>query len=277
MTSEWFVALSAYGTPQLGTVTGANDFFALRPSQVRSLELKEPEVTRISPPGTRHLKGLRFTNTDWRSLEAADERVWLLTLKGQMSQGKPLTSLISEGEKSKVHLGYKCRIRDPWYVLPPVTKPDLFFTYMSHRFPRLITNVTGAGFLNSMHGVELSNYRRVGKTTLPLTAMNSLSQLGAETIGRSYGGGILKLEPREAGQLPVPRPDLLESLYDACRSRFDNLERTFRGGDWRLVQEFADEVLLTERVGLSIRDIERVRAAVEQLRGKRLDRGKTKG
>lgn len=273
VTSEWFVTIGDYGVPQLGTVTGANDFFALRPSQVKDLGLKEPDITRISPPGTRHLKGLRFTNTDWRSLEKADERVWLLTLKRLTSKEERVSRLIREGEASDVHLGYKCRIRDPWYVVPPVAKPDLFFTYMSHRFPRLITNVAGVGFLNSMHGVELTNHRRVGKAALPFAAMNSLSQLVAETIGRSYGGGILKLEPREASQLPVPRPDLLQRLHDS-RSRFDSLERNFRAGDWQLVQDFTN-VVLKEVTGLSTRDLERIGAAVEQLRGKRLGRGRT--
>lgn len=273
VTAEWFVKIGDYGAPQLGTVTGANDFFALRPSQVNDLGLKEPHITRISPPGTRHLKGLRFTNTDWHSLEKADERVWLLTLKRPTSKEERVSRLIREGEARDVHLGYKCRIRDPWYVAPPVTKPDLFFTYMSHRFPRLITNVAGVGFLNSMHGVELRNYRRVGKFVLPFAAMNSLSHLIAETIGRSYGGGILKLEPREASRLPVPRPDLLQRLHDS-RFRFDSLERNFRAGDWQLAQDFTNEVL-KEVTGLSTRDLERIGAAVEQLRGKRLGRGRT--
>lgn len=276
VTSEWFVSIGDYGSLQLGTVTGANDFFALRPTQVRDLKLTEPDVTRISPPGTRHLKGLRFTNTDWRSLADADERVWLLTLKGQTSKEKPVSNLIREGEESELHLRYKCRIRDPWYVVPPVAKPDLFFTYMSHRFPRLIRNVAGAGFLNSMHGVELSDDRRIGGATLPFAAMNSLSQLGAETIGRSYGGGILKLEPREASQLPVPRPDLLERLHRNGRLRFDGLDRSFRRGGWQLVQDFADEAVLMELAGLSTCDIEKIRAAVEQLRGKRLGRNRSK-
>lgn len=273
VTAEWFVTIGDYGVPQLGTVTGANDFFALRPSQVKDLRLKEPDITRISPPGTRHLKGLRFTNTDWQSLEEADERVWLLTLKRRTSDEERVSRLIREGEARDVHLGYKCRIRDPWYVVPQVAKPDLFFTYMSHRFPRLIANVAGVGFLNSMHGVELRNYRRVGKSVLPFAVMNTLSHLIAETIGRSYGGGILKLEPREAAQLPVPRPDLLQRLHDSS-SRFDSLERSFRRGDWQLAQDFTNEVL-KEVTGLSARDLERIGAAVDQLRGKRLGRSRT--
>lgn len=273
VTSEWFITIGDYGVPQLGTVTGANDFFALRLSQVKDLGLKEPDITRISPPGTRHLKGLRFTNADWRGLEEADQRVWLLTLKRRTSKEEPVSRLIRKGEAIDVHIRYKCRIRDPWYVVPPVAKPDLFFTYMSHRFPRLITNVAGVGFLNSMHGVELTNHRRVGKAALPFAAMNSLSQLVAETIGRSYGGGILKLEPREASRLPVPRPDLLQRLHDS-RSRFDGLERNFRAGDWQLAQDFTN-VVLKEVTGLSTRDLERIGAAVEQLRGKRLGRGRT--
>jgi hypothetical protein len=38
-----------------------------------------------------------------------------------------------------------------WLELPVVPEPDVFFTYMSHRFPRLIANRSGATILNSMH------------------------------------------------------------------------------------------------------------------------------
>lgn len=58
--SERMARLDGYGTPELGTVTGANDFFALSDVTRRKYGLTESHVKRLSPPGTRHLKGIEL-------------------------------------------------------------------------------------------------------------------------------------------------------------------------------------------------------------------------
>jgi adenine-specific DNA-methyltransferase len=63
-----FVPLNTYGTPELGTVTGANRFFTLSEEMRLAYGLEPSQLRRISPPGTRHLKGLSFTRRDWESL-----------------------------------------------------------------------------------------------------------------------------------------------------------------------------------------------------------------
>src|SRR5207244_2847351 len=60
--TKHFVGLGDYGSPELGTVTGANRFFALSESTRRQYGLVEGKhVQPISPPGTRHLHALAFT------------------------------------------------------------------------------------------------------------------------------------------------------------------------------------------------------------------------
>lgn len=271
--SEWFVDLSSYGAPELGNVTGANDFFTLRPSQVADLGLSPLDITRISPPGTRHLKGLSFGARDWNLLAAADERVWLLTLTSKIGPSHPAWPLIVEGEAADLHLRYKCRIRDPWYCVPKVKVPDLFFTYMSHRFPKIIANAAGAGFLNSMHGITVTHQRRVARATLPLLAPNTITQLGAELAGRSYGGGILKMEPSEASRLPLPRPNLLVGAEDFVRSNRARLDRELRTGNWEVVVDTVDEFLLSSCLGVSPSEIQMLREGLRALRDRRLSRG----
>jgi len=76
--ADGFVALDDYGAPELGTVTGANAYFALSERTRNEYELAESQLARISPPGTKHLRGLSFTPKDWAGLRDADEPVWLL-------------------------------------------------------------------------------------------------------------------------------------------------------------------------------------------------------
>ncbi len=75
---ERMARLDTYGTPELGTVTGANDYFAMSDITRRKYGLNENHVERLCPPGTRHLKGLDFSRAQWEELRLAGQRVWLL-------------------------------------------------------------------------------------------------------------------------------------------------------------------------------------------------------
>ena len=132
-------------------------------------------------------------------------------------------------------------------------EPDLFFTYMSHRYPRLIANTSGATILNSMHGIRLERgVPKAVRDALPLLALNSVTMLGAEVLGRSYGGGILKMEPREAAGLPVPAADELHAAWARLSERRAGLDAALRRGEWaawsaRLTEYCSSDVMRLDR------------------------------
>lgn len=272
--SESFVGLEAYGALELGTVTGANAFFTLSEETRKAYGLVEGRhVRRISPPGTRHLRGLSFTAADWERLRDAGEMAWILCPdEGRATIG--LTRYLTRGEEAGVHGAYKCRVRTPWWRPPLVSPPDLFFTYMSHRYPRLVTNQAEVSFVNSMHGIRVRpGVRRLAKSALPLLALNSVTMLGAEANGRSYGGGILKMEPREAASLPVPNEQALATAWAILRSERLRLDNQLKTGHWQDVVARIDEVLLIGTLGLSAEEVVTLRDSAHALRSRRLTRG----
>lgn len=270
---EHCVGLGSYGSIELGSVTGANSFFTLSEETRREFRLTEKQLVRISPPGTRHLKGLSFTGRDWNALRECGEAVWLLR-PPISDRTKSLRDYLARGEAEEVPSAYKCRIREPWWRPPSVSPPDLFFTYMSHRYPRLVRNAARVSFLNSMHGLRLEGHApRETASMLPLLCLNSATMLGAEIFGRSYGGGVLKMEPGEAAELPVPAPGVLTRAAAELRDDRVRLERQLRGRGWTSVVERVDEVLLRGVCGLSDVEVLALRSAAATLRKRRMRPG----
>lgn len=271
--AEHFVTLRSYGPTELGTVTGANSFFALNEHTRRNYRLAEQaQVSRICPPGTRHLRRPYFTQCDWEILRDAAQPVWLL-YPDPSDRSEGLRDYVESGEASGVPRAYKCRIRTPWWRPPMVSAPDLFFTYMSHRYPRLIANEARVSFVNSMHGVRLrSTTPKIAMAALPILMFNSVSLLGAETQGRSYGGGVLKLEPREAAALPLPSPSALNQAWSILSEERAQLAQLLADGRCADVIRRVDDVLLRVTLRLSRSEVATLHEASIMMQSSRLTR-----
>jgi hypothetical protein len=272
---DTFTQLDAWGRTELGMVTGNNRYFCLSATRAAELGLKANELKRISPPGSRHLRGLTLAQRAWRELADEGRSTYLFAPRADLEVhlSKAAAAYIAEGEEAGVQKAYKCRVRSPWWKVPSVPIPDLFLTYMNHDTPRLVTNSVGAAHLNSVHGVTLkAEHKSLGRDLLPLGVLNSLTLLGAELVGRSYGGGILKIEPKEADLLPVPSPAVLADAAPALRALRPQLARHLRGGNLDQAVALVDRVLLVDHLGMKRTQIKGLREAWDTLFGRRTTR-----
>jgi adenine-specific DNA methylase len=275
VSADLFDPLGAYGNPELGIVTGANAFFTMTEETRLAYGLSEDagQVIKVCPPGTKHLKGLSFSSAAWRALRDSGERVWLFRPDAN-DRSAAVRRYVAEGERQAINAAYKCKIRTPWWRPPVVSPPDLFFTYMSHRYPRLIANTARTTFVNSMHGLRLRDEAPdCSRDALPILMFNSVTMLGAEVHGRSYGGGILKMEPREAAQLPVPRFEALTEAWSLLVDEKRDLSRHLQAGRWTNVVKRVDEALLVRTLGLSRTQVADLHEGARFLRACRMGKG----
>ena len=273
------VPLSSYGDIRLGAVTGSNKFFALKNDEVRGLGLEESDLVPICPPGSHHLRSLSFTEDDFRNLTAGGKRTMLFSPSSQPSMAG--WDYIAKGETTGVDRAYKCRVRSPWWRVPGLKPCDLFFTYMNGSGPNLCENSARICYLNSVHGLFLrADTPPDARRLLPIAALSSCSLLSAELVGRSYGGGILKLEPKEAAQMLVPSPETLERLSGRLLSARDAVDRRLGKGERDDATLAVDEILLPS-LGISSQSAQRMHGLLLELRARRSRRSnpnrKTRG
>ena len=271
-----FTTLHEWGETTLGMVTGNNHYFALSPARARELGLRSRELLPLSPPGSRHLRGLTFTASAYAALGASGSATVLFRPPGKPSAAA--SAYIQTGERLKVDAAYKCRVRSPWWRVPLVQPADLLLTYMNADTPRLCTNRKLSYHLNSVHGVYLrSGLRQLGMDLLPLASLNSMTLLGAETVGRAYGGGMLKLEPKEADRLPVPGPPMLDAARPALAAIRSQVAARLRQPRGLLeAVKVVDDVLLIGELGMASGDVRVLREAHAELAARRTARGQSR-
>lgn len=267
-----FTTLEAWGDTTLGMVTGNNRYFAMSPARASELGLSPSETIALSPPGSSHLRGLTFSELAWKELGKADRATLLFRPPGEPSQAG--SSYIEAGEAVNVHKAYKCRVRTPWWRVPLVEPADVLLTYMNADTPRLCANKARVHHLNSVHGLYFRpGMVRTGTDLLPLGTLNSITLLGAETVGRAYGGGMLKLEPREADQLPVPTKAVLEEAQKALSALRSQMTQALRNGRLLEAVRMVDDVLLMEHLGFPRAKVLALREARAELMSRRTARG----
>jgi hypothetical protein len=99
--------------------------------------------------------------------------------------------------------GYIASHRKPWWKVSLRDAPSIVMTYMGRRAPRFAVNGCYARLLNIAHGL----YPKVKFSRAQLlNIVRWLNSNGGERIGRTYAGGLVKVEPGDARRIRMPDP-----------------------------------------------------------------------
>lgn len=259
--------LSDIAEVDVGIVTGRNAFFVVTPSQADELGIRQRCIPLVSK--SAHVRGTSFSNRDLRSLETDNARCLLLAVSQdfELAGDQLLRRYVEDGEGAGVHLGYKCSIRRKWWAVPSVWTPDAFLLRQIYDHPRIIANRTEATSTDTIHRVRCS--AGVDPRALAAASINSATFAFSEVMGRSYGGGVLELEPREAEALPFPSPAHLSTADIAT------VDRLTLSGNLTEALDHVDRVLLVDAIGMDPDLVTTLRDVWERLRDRRLARGRS--
>jgi adenine-specific DNA-methyltransferase len=212
------VPLISLARPMRGIASGNNRFFTLTDQERRQAGLPDTAL-RPSIAKTRDCLTLSFTDADHREMLAAGKKGWLFYFQQTLAEADDaVAAYVREGETAGVHEGALVSLRRHWYQIERRQPPPILFTYLSRGWPRFIANDVGALNLNGFHSIyvnaEIAGSRLLRSAFLAI--LNSETVLGhLRSLGRSYGGGTVKVEPGELDQLPVIDPRTLDGAVVA--------------------------------------------------------------
>jgi len=194
------VRLGAVAKVGIGYVTGANDFFHLSPSQADDSGIPSA-LLRPAVRNGRALTGNAVTASTVRKWLNDDQQVLLLKLAADTVLTPAVKRYLNSPAGRAAQDTYKCRNRSPWYVVPDVTVPHAFLSYMSSYGPVLVANRARCVGTNSVHTVNLTGDWSLSK--LQRAWKDPFTSLSCEVEGHPLGGGVLKIEPGEAARVAL--------------------------------------------------------------------------
>ncbi len=249
----------------VGIVSGENDFFLIDKQTLENYRLDNsvcPIVGRAE-----QLSGIEFRQKDFDFLISSNRKMYLFSPQDIDFEELPQDEqcYVKYGISKEYNAGYKCRIRKRWYIVPKSWLPEAFMLRQINKYPRIILNSTNSQNTDTLHKIRFRN--NVDPSAVCAAFLNSFTFALCETIGRSYGGGVLTFEPGEVRQLIIP-------MRGAEMLDFNLIDRLIRNNKIIEVLDYTDNILLKKHLGLEHEEIMALRAIWERLSGRRSNRKK---
>jgi adenine-specific DNA-methyltransferase len=219
--------LGDVGKANIGFVSGATEYFVLTPEEATRWRLPESSL-QLAVTRARQVLGLEIRRTDIQQVRARGDRCLLWIPGERLTRAEK--AYIEMGERLGYSERFKCRVRSPWFRVPGVMCPDAFLTYMSNLLPRLCLNRARVASTNTIHSVWLSAMPTALRKAFAVAFYNSATLLSCERVGRSYGGGVLKLEPREADRVLTPSAGLVARYKNSLLKLAATVDSALRNG-----------------------------------------------
>ena len=245
----------------VGLVSGENDFFLLDWETVLDWGLQEEVRPIISR--AEQVKGVTLSREEYLRIRDMGKRVSIF-----MPQDVPVEKLsenarkyIAWGESRGFDKNYKCRIRKRWYIVPNTWTADAFLIRQANLYSKMILNPTGVLVTDTLHKVRFRE--GVNGVTVASAFLNIYTLALSETLGRSYGGGVLTFEPGEMRRMRIP-------MRGADRLDLNRIDQFQREGRYEDILAYTDRILLHDGLGLSDHEIALLHSIWNKMRDRRL-------
>lgn len=199
------VHLISLASVMRGIATGENDFFFLTKAQAEERGISD-EFLHIAVGRTRDVPSNEINDQLIKELDGRGRPTLLFAPDNrELDQFPPKTrKYLKEGIKRGLPQKPLISQRRPWYKMEERIPPSFLFAYLGRRNVRFMRNVIKALPLTCFLCVYpvSDDPEFVEKLWKALNHPQTLANL--ELVGKSYGDGALKVEPRSLEKLIIP-------------------------------------------------------------------------
>ncbi len=195
-----------------GIATGANSLFVLSKEDLARMNVN-PSWVRPLLPNPRSIDG-SLVHSDANGNPVSDKERWVIDTDLTVSEIKQSNELFAEYLAEVLHrVGNRylvARRKHPFKQEHRTAPPFLFLYMAKFNSPRdrFIRNTSDATYLNNYIGLYPKSAAESVFSSFELlhAALNTIPSSELLRCGRLYGNGLLKLEPRELGEVRISVP-----------------------------------------------------------------------
>lgn len=200
---EFKFHLGDFASVMRGIATGANDFFFLTRKQAQELKIPK-EFLKSAIGRTRDISDEIITQSTITKLDQKGRPTLLLSVDNKDAiLPKSLTAYLKKGADLGIPRRPLIKQRKLWHKMEKRQVPPLLFAYLGRRNLRFIKNDANilplTGFLCIYPNETDESY--IDALWKILNHPESLENL--RLVGKSYGSGAIKVEPRSLEKLPI--------------------------------------------------------------------------
>ena len=234
------VPLNYYGHFSRGIATGANEFFVLKPSRVKTLGINGTEVVPCITKSSQ-IRQPVFGRADYDDLVRNDAPVLLFSVS--KAHSKHAADYIRSGEQRGYNTRFLTKNRNPWYKTERRAPAPLLLGVFSRGGYKIIRNRSEVLNLTCFHGFQPNI---IGMAYLDRLFLYLASAPGRNIVSlsvRRYGDALDKFEPNDLNDALVPGQQVFDELSGkevAKAVRYT--ERTGKTPDW--IDSFFEQLMI---------------------------------
>ena len=167
---------------------------------------------------TKNVTGDKLTIEDIKKLQENNRPTILLSINSNDDIPESVAKYLQEGEKLGLPNRPLIKQRKLWYKMEYREVPPILFAYLGRRNSRFIKNEAGVVPLTSFLCIYPIYDDELYITNL-CEALNDPETIqNLRLVGKSYGSGAIKVEPRNLDKVPIP--EHIVDKYNLNRQKY---------------------------------------------------------